>query len=121
LTVVLVLGVLTLMLGILITNTSYINFPVDRDDYEAEEYEEYERDVEREEDISSLQYLFGATFIHAGVGMVLIFTFLGVIANDTIGPKPRIVMLVVSTSLLIMWIYYCLLAGLLSKFTWASP
>ncbi len=125
LTVVLVLGILTLILGIVVGNTSYINFPEDEDDYkdkfENVDYKEYEEAKNSEEDISSMQYLIGAVFIHAGAGLILMFMLLGVVANETIHQKPRIVMLIASTSLLIMWIYFSLLSGLMSRMAWLSP
>ncbi len=120
LTTVLVVGMMTLFLGVIVANTAYINFPTDPDDYD-DNPEDFEKDENLEQDISSMQYLIGATFINAGVGMILIFMLLGVVANETINQRPRIVMLVASVSLLTIWIYFSLLSGLLSRVTWISP
>jgi len=105
-----VIGLFTLALGVLISNTAHINFP--EDDW---------KDHRDEEDLSIMQYLIGATFIHFGLGLLLIGIFAGLINNETIHANARIVLLLIATAILFLWIYFALLSGILSKLTSIHP
>ena len=103
-------GLLTLALGIIISNTAQINFQ--EDDW---------KDRRDEEDMAGMQYLIGAIFINFGVGIIIISLLIGLIANETINTKARIMLLLITTMIFYLWIYFAILSGILSKLTWIHP
>jgi hypothetical protein len=114
LVIVCLVGIASLCLGVIVGNTSYVNFPED-----IESSSDY-KDAQFEEDISGMQYLIGAVFMNIGIGLILIFLFAGLVANDTMKGYARLMFLIVAVSALIVWIYFALLSGFLSHMTYQS-
>jgi uncharacterized oligopeptide transporter (OPT) family protein len=115
LVIVCLVGIASLCLGVIVGNTSYVNFPEETDDYS-----DY-KDAQFEQDISGMQYLIGAVFINIGIGLILIFLFAGLVANDTLKGYARLMFLIIAVSALIIWIYFALLSGMLSHLTYNDP
>ena len=117
--ILIMLGMAALLLGVIVSNTSPINFAEERGDDQS--YDDYQNESQLEEDLSAMQYLVGAIFINFGIGLILISLVTGIIANDTIDSKSRVMVMLITGTIFSLWIYFSLLSGLLSKMTWLHP